>query len=242
MFLAVIVLLWDEIVLRAAIPPYIFPTPLLVWRYIVHNIGSLLEDTKLTLAESIAGTVLGSLTGLTLACIFVYNRVARDGLYPFVVTFKAIPLVAIAPLMIIWFGNGVFGKIVMCSTISFFPMVVNCMQGLRDVDPLLLELMDSLSATRLQVFRMLRLWSFLPSFFSGLQVTATLSVVGALVAELSGSDKGIGHAILLASYHNDTPMLFAAISVISVATLLLVLCIQLTEHYALFWLPKEKKN
>jgi NitT/TauT family transport system permease protein len=130
---------------------------------------------------------------------------------PFVVAFQAVPLIAIAPLLVLWFGNGAAGKIVMAAIICFFPAVINLTRGLRAVRPSAVMLLRSLSATPVQILRYVRIPSAVPYAFAALRISATLSVIGAIVAEISGATRGLGFRIVVSSYRTDTRMLFAAL-------------------------------
>ena len=151
------------------------------------------------------------------------------------IALKAIPLVAIAPLLVLWFGSGILGKIVMAALICFFPAIVNTTAGLKAIDRDALYMMQSISATKWQIFIKLRLPNSLPYFFSGLKISSTLAVVGAIVAELAGADKGIGYTILISSYRLETNMLFAAIVAASIGGIAFFGVISWVERLWLYW-------
>ena len=154
---------------------------------------------------------------------------------PYVVAFKAIPLIALAPILTIWFDNSMLGKVVMSCLICFFPIVVSATTGLRDVSPSSLDLMHSLYANWWQILIKVRLPAAAPHIFAALKVASTLSIIGSIVAELTGADKGIGYLIIVSSYRLDTPAMFAAIIVSAAAGILFFFSIAWAERKVLNW-------
>ena len=160
--------------------------------------GSLLLHTGVTLAEVLLGLLAGTLAAVMLGYAVAKSRLFERIVSPYLVASQAIPIVAIAPLLVIWFGPGMFSKVLICSLIVFFPVLVNTVVGVRAVPRLLHDLMGSLRATRWQTLRLLELPAALPILLGGLRIGATLSVIGAVVGELVGSDKGLGFLVNLA--------------------------------------------
>jgi len=203
--------LWESAVRLFEIPKYLIPAPTQVALTIAHSWPSLFKDAGVTLGEAALGFALGTSFAFVVGAAFVHSQLIEDGLAPYMVALQAVPIVAMAPLLIIWFGNGLLSKIVMAAIICFFPMVVTSAAGLRLASSDALDLMRVLSASKWQVFLKLRLPASLPFVFSGLRISATLSVIGAVVAELAGATRGIGYQIMISSYQTDTPTLFAAV-------------------------------
>jgi NitT/TauT family transport system permease protein len=197
--------------------------------------GILFRNTIVTLIEAILGFLVGCSFGFILAIIFVYFKTLKMSFYPYAIALKTIPIIAIAPLLIVWFGNGLFSKIVMSALICFFPMVVNTVRGLSSVDSDTLDLFNSLNANKIQIFFKLRLPTSLPYVFSALKISTTLSVIGAIVGELSGANIGIGYIILVSSYKMQTKVLFAAITSSAIGGILFFAVIGLIEKEILRW-------
>ncbi|MDI6798126.1 MAG: ABC transporter permease, partial [Desulfatibacillaceae bacterium] len=181
-FFILILLVWSAVIKIFDVPSYIAPSPVDVGASISKNARHLLEQTGITMAEAVLGFLVANICGIALSIAFVHSRAVERSVYPYTIALKAVPLVAIAPLLTLWFGTGFLGKVIMAATISFFPIIVNATIGLKSVDPEALHLMRSLSASRLQILLKLRLPSSLPYIFSGLKISSTLSVIGAIVA------------------------------------------------------------
>ncbi|MCK5245197.1 MAG: ABC transporter permease [Desulfobacterales bacterium] len=210
-FLILLIMIWEIAVRLFKIPSYLIPSPTIVSATILKNLTSLLMDSAVTLFEAVLGFMLGTLLAFFVAVLFTHSQIIEKSVSPYFVALQAVPIVATAPLLIIWFGNGLFSKVVMAAMICFFPMVVNSAAGLKSISENELDLMRLFSANPSQIFFKLRLPASLPFLFSGLKISATLSVIGAVVAELAGATKGLGFQILISSYQTDTPFLFAAV-------------------------------
>jgi NitT/TauT family transport system permease protein len=230
-----IILLWELADLIFNIPPYILPSPMDILRVISERALSLLRQLGWTMLEAVLGFLLGSGIAFLTAAVFVHVRVIERSIYPWAIVLQTVPIVAIAPLLTIWMGFGLTPKMTIAAIICFFPMLVNSARGLRAVSPQALELMHILSASKRDIFFKLRLPSSLPYVFSGLKVASTLSVIGAIVAEFTGADRGIGYVVVAASYRIDTKLMFAGIAYSSVAGILFFNLISLLEKLLLRW-------
>lgn len=235
LFFILVILFWEGITTILKVPNYLIPSPQEVSLEIYKNASLLLVNTGVTILESIFGFIIGSGFGFLIASGFAHSSKMEKSVYPYMIALKAIPLVAIAPLLILWFGDGIFGKMIMAALICFFPAIVNTTIGLKAVSRDALYLMHSLSATKWQIFAKLRLPTSMPYFFSALKISSTLAVVGAIVAELAGSDRGIGYLILISSYRMDTVTLFAAIIAASAAGVAFFGVISWLEKKSLYW-------
>jgi NitT/TauT family transport system permease protein len=173
--------------------------------------------------------------GGLLAVAFVHSRSLELGVYPYAIALKTVPIVAIAPLLVVWCGNGILPKVIVSAIISFFPVVVNTTKGLRSVDTEAFDLFDSMSASRGQVFWKLRVPSALPYLFAALKISCTLAVIGAIVGEFSGADKGLGFFILISSYRLETVDMFVGILVSSLLGILFFYGVALVEHLVVPW-------
>lgn len=197
--------------------------------------GSLPFHTGITLLE----IVLGLLTGVTFATIVGYvlakSRSLERVLSPYLVASQAIPVVAIAPLLVIWFGDGILSKVIICALIVFFPVLVNTIVGVRAVPVSLYDLMNSLHATRAQILWKVEVPASLPVFLGGLRIGATLSVIGAIVGELVSAEQGLGFLLQLGDFQYDTAMVFVAVFTLVALALMLYGIVTLLERRFLKW-------
>jgi NitT/TauT family transport system permease protein len=229
--------LWDVFVKIGDFPPYIFPSPARVLDRLLVSVGdgSLLRNTLYTLVEVLVGLILGVTAATALGYLLAKSLSIERILSPYIIASQAVPIVAIAPLLIRWFGSGSLSKILICSLIVFFPVLVNTVVGLRSVPNELRDLMKSLRATRSQTFRYLEIPAALPIFLGGLRIGATLAVIGAIVGEFVGADRGLGFLINQSRGLYDTAMVFVAIMTLVVMALSLYFSVVLLEKYTLSW-------
>ncbi len=230
-----ILIAWQVIDIALNVPPYILPSPAEILAVIQTRSLQLLRELGWTMVEAFGGFILGSGLAFLTATVFVHVRVVERSIYPWAVVLQTVPIVAIAPLLTIWFGFGLAPKMIIAAVICFFPMLVNSTRGLRSISPQALELMRILSASRRDIFLRLRLPSSLPYVFSGLKVASTLSVIGAIVAEFTGADRGIGYLVVAASYRIDTRLMFAGIAYSSAAGILFFNFVSGMEKLLLRW-------
>ena len=226
---------WAGAVRLFDIPPYLLPAPQAVGARLISDWRLLVTDFSLTALEATAGFVLASVSSFCVAALFVHYRPARAAVMPYLIGLKAVPLIAMAPLLVLWLGNGLISKVAMAALVCFFPVVVNLARGLSDVPPEQLELMTILSATRRQVFTHIRLPNSLPYLFAALKIASTLAVVGAIVAEFSGANGGIGYLILIAALRLDTDMLVGGILLATLLGLLLYYAVEAIERRVVYW-------
>lgn len=232
---------WELLVRWQEYPAFILPSPLLVVRKLAQTVvdGSLLRNSLVTLREVVLGLVLGVGAGLLLGYWLGKNRTVETLVAPWLVASQSIPIVAIAPLLVIWFGTGLLSKVLVCALITFFPTLISTIVGLRSLDPNLRDLMLSLQADRWQRFTLLELPAALPILFAGLKLSVILAVVGAVVGELMGANAGLGYMINLARGVFDTPLLFVAIIGLVLIAQLLYLCVALLERRYTRWRETE---
>lgn len=233
----VAVLVWKLIIVIWQLPAFILPGPGLVVERFLRAVGdgTLLRHSLITLTEVLAGLLVGSVMAILTGYLLAKSPAAERFLSPYLVASQAVPLVAIAPLLIIWFGPGIFSKVLICSLIVFFPVLINTIVGLRAVPENLRDLMRSLRASRTEVLRLLEVPAALPVFLGGLRVGATLSVIGAVVGEFVGSDRGLGFLINVGRGQYDTALVFAAIFTLILMALLLYGAVILAERRLLHW-------
>jgi NitT/TauT family transport system permease protein len=204
---------WQGVVLLFGMSPVVFPGPSKVAFALFNHFGQLLYHAGITLLESVLGFLLGGVVAIGLAVLFVFSRNTERALYPYAIAMKAIPLVALAPIVVAWFGGDLISKVILAAVISFFPILVNAVDGLKNTEPEALDLMKSFSASRWSIFAKLQWPGARPQIFAGLKIASSFSVVGAVVAEFVSAQSGIGFIIKSSSYYLDTDLTFAAIFV-----------------------------
>jgi len=237
--LVVGVALWQAVTVWTHVPAFILPGPGLVWLSFLRALsdGSLLRNTWVTFQEVILGLLLGSGLATILGYLLAKSRLAERLLAPYLVASQAIPTVAIAPLLIIWFGSGMPSKVLICALIVFFPVLVNTMVGLQAVPENLKDLMASLQATPWQTLRYLEVPAALPVFLGGLRIGATLAVIGAVVGEFVAANQGLGFLISVARGQYDTALVFVAIFTLVLLALALYGIVLWLESRLLAWQP-----
>lgn len=236
-FLTITGFLWWLISRLGNYPSFILPSPLDVWnRFVVSiNDGSLIRHSLVTLKEIMAGLAFGVSVATALGYALAKSRTFEKLVSPYIVASQSVPIVAIAPILIIWFGSGISSKILICSLIVFFPVLVNTVVGLRSIPNELQDLMRSLKASRWQTIFKLEIPGALPVFLGGLRVGATLSVIGAVVGEFVGSDKGLGFMINLGRGQYDTALVFVSVFTLIIMAMSLYGIVILLEKRLLSW-------
>lgn len=234
-FIISVVIIWEIIVKLFNVPEYLLPTPssIIMRIFLIKNI--ILLNAAYTAMESLLGFFLGSTIGIFLAIAFINSRPLELGVYPYAIALKTIPVVALAPLLVVWLGNGLLPKIIISAIISFFPVVVNTTKGLRSVDPEALDLFQSMASTKCQIFFKLRVPCALPFLFSALRISSTLAVIGAIVGEFSGADRGLGYFIMISSHRLETVDMFVGILASSLLGMLIFYSIVSIERIAIPW-------
>ncbi len=230
-------LLWQLASGWSGLPAFILPSPFQVWARAITawNDGSLPRHSLVTLGEVLAGLASGVGLAMALGYLLAKSVTFERVLSPYIIASQAIPIVAIAPLLVIWFGPGMLSKILICALIVFFPVLVNTIVGLRSVPEELQELMRSLRTTRWQMIRYLEIPSTLPIFLGGLRIGATLSVIGAVVGEFAGSDRGLGFLINVGRGSYDTALVFVAVFALILMALALYGVVLVLEARLLSW-------
>jgi len=235
--LAAGLLAWWIAARYSGLPSFILPSPAQVWTRSLRALtdGSLFMHAGVTLFEILTGLLVGALAATILGYLVAKSRALERILSPYLVASQAVPLVAIAPLLVIWFGPGIFSKILICALIVFFPVLVNTVVGVRAVPIALHNLMRSLRATRGQILLKLEIPAALPVFLGGLRIGATLSVIGAVVGELVGADMGLGFLINVGRGQYDTALVFVAIFALVALALSLYGLVAFAEKRLLSW-------
>ncbi len=228
---------WELLVRVFDVPKIVVPAPSAVAVSLWQGMqGDMLVHFGVTFYETMAGFVVGSLFGLVLGALISQFRLLERTLYPYVVAFQTLPKVAIAPIIVIWFGYGVTSKIVITATIAFFPLLANTIVGLRAAPVEQIELMVAFTASRWQIFRLARLPHALPYIFVGLDVAIVLSVIGAIVGEFVGAQAGLGYLILQRNFNMDMAGVFAILVVLSAMGVGLHMAVNLIQRRVVFWM------
>lgn len=235
--LALAILLWELAVRWSGYPAFTLPPPGLVWArfWQVLGNGSLARHVWVTLQEVLGGLALGVGTATVLGYMLAKAPLFERFVSPYIVASQSIPVVAIAPLLIRWFGPGMLSKVLICALIVFFPVLINTIVGLRSVPEELQELMRSLRASRLQTATYLEVPAALPVFLGGLRIGATLSVIGAVVGEFVGADRGLGFLINVGRGQYDTALVFVAVFTLITLALALYGLVVFLEARLLSW-------
>ena len=234
--------LWEAVVRGFDIPAFILPPPsqvaMALWRGFAS--GLYLQHLAHTLLETMLGFVAGSALGLILGTLVAMSRPVEFFLYPYIVMFQSLPKVALAPLIVVWFGLGLTSKVINAALIAFFPLLVNTMVGLRSADEERVSLMRSLAASERQIFWMLRLPNALPFVMAGLDVAMIFALIGAIVAEFVGAQAGLGMLIQSMNFSMDVAGQFSVLLILSILGLILNSIIVGIRRRVLFWDEREK--
>lgn len=228
-------LAWELAVRGFRIPEFILPAPSQVIALFAEGRAPILSHTWVTLLEIVLGFFGAIFLGIGLAILITVSKGFEQAVYPLLVASQAVPKLAVAPLFVIWMGFGMDAKIAIAVLITFFPVVIDTVTGLRSAPIEMIYLARSMGAGRWQVFRYFVLPNALPSIFSGLKVAITLSVAGAIVGEFVGADRGLGYLILLATGKMQTDLVFGAITVLALIGILLFYLVLVAERLALPW-------
>ncbi|WP_134684107.1 ABC transporter permease [Brevibacillus migulae] len=228
--MALFLIMWEGICRGFSIPAFILPPPSDVFRSL-WDIREQLFGIHLwvTLREALLGLLLAILFGIGLSMAMTFSRIVERLVYPYLVISQTIPIIALSPIFILWFGYDLSGKIAVTVLFTFFPIVVSLYDGLRHTDPDMVNLLRTMGATQKQIFWKLQIPSSLPHFFSGLKVAATYSVAGATIGEWLGSSAGLGYFARRASGNFQAPALFASVVLLSLMGILLFWLVSLLE-------------
>lgn len=235
----VVLLVWHFGVVLLGIKEYILPTPLAAIKTLFEAKYRWSFNFMATFYEVVGGFILSALVGVFLGIAIIWSDWLKRAILPFLVFVNTLPKIAIAPLFMIWFGYGILPNILIVVLISFFPMVINAATGLAAVEEDLLDLVDYLHATKWQKLKMIQLPNSLPYIFSGLKITSTTAVVGAIVGEFIASDKGLGSVIISSQTTLSTPAIFGSLILISAIGLGLFWAVGVMERVLMPW-EKQK--
>lgn len=235
---AAVLVLWEAAIRLFNIHTFVLPAPTAIAVSLLENRDQLAVAAQATALEVLFGFVLAAITGGAVALVIVrFERFGR-ALYPLIVLFQNVPKVALAPIFILWFGYDLAPKVLLIVVIAFFPVAIDMLAGLQSVEPSFVSLMRSVGASNGKILLRVRIPHSLPYLMAGLKVAITFSVIGAIVGEFAGANKGLGYVIQFASTQLDTPLIFAALIVVSVLGLAFYYVVEFTERMMVPWAPK----
>jgi ABC-type nitrate/sulfonate/bicarbonate transport system permease component len=234
-FIVLLLVTWEYWVRWKAVQEWILPGPALIARTLADNLPLILKHAQTTLMECLAGFALAIILSFVLAFAMDEVLLLRRALYPLLIASQTVPIISVAPLFIIWFGYGVMPKIIVVILVCFFPIALSLLGGLAAVDREYLELFRSMKATRLDIFRMVKLPLALPSFFSGLKIAASYSVMGAVIGEWLGAKEGLGMYMTIAQRSFQVDRVFAAILIVTALSAALFALVALIERLVIPW-------
>ena len=236
LFLIILILLiWEIIVRSLGIPDYVVPT----WQQVISELYMkpmfFIEHSLITLMEAFSGFILGMIFSIFLAAVMVHNNLLERSIYPIALMLKVTPIIAIAPLIVIWLGFGYSPKIFITFLITFFPILINALTGFKDVDNNKYRFFQILNASKFEIFLKLRFFTAIPYLFSAFKISIPLSVIGAVVGEWFTGNSGLGSIILVSNNELQTSTLFASILLLSLIGCSLTVCTNLLEKKVVFW-------
>jgi len=242
LLIAAVLVMWEALVRLFAIPQFILPAPSNVFIAFYRGFASglYIDHIWITVSETLLGFVFGTALAFMLGTVIALSRPVEYFLYPFVVMFQAMPKVALAPLIIVWFGLGLTSKVVNAALVAFFPLMVNTIVGLRSAEEDKVNLMKSLAATRGQIFWMLQLPNAMPYIFAGLEIAMIFALIGAIVAEFVGAQAGLGMLIQSMNFTMDVAGQFSVLLLLSIIGLGLNWIVISVRRRVLFWDPSQK--
>jgi len=236
------VVAWELWVQLSDVPKWQLPAPSEIIRELISSWSILWKHTMITVQEVVFGFLFALVVGLLLAVGISYSRILEKSLYPIVISSQTIPIIAIAPLLLIWVGYGMTSKVIVVALICFYPITVNTVDGLRSVGTDMINMMRTLGASRWQIFTKLQIPTSLPYMFSGIRVGISISVIGAVIGEWVGASSGLGFLIIQSQAVLLTSRVFAAIAVLSIMGVSLFLLSSLTERLMLPWYHDSKST
>ena len=233
--LALIGIAWEASTRALEVPPWILPAPTQIARAAFDSMGTLPEHLRTTLTEAAVGLVAGASLGVAVALVMASSSLARRVVYPLIVISQNVPMIVLAPLLVIWFGFGMLPKVLIVALVGFFPIAVGMTEALLRADPEMIELVRSMGASRMQVLRTVRLPGALPAFFAGLRISATYAIFGAVIGEWVGASSGLGLFITRSQRAFRTDQVFVAVIVIAALSIALFYIVGYVARLVMPW-------
>lgn len=240
--IAVILLGWEVVSISGIVPSYMLPSPVAVLTALFGDLPTILFHAKFTLLESFYGLLIGIALAFVFATMMDRFRVMDQAFYPIMIITQTIPTIAIAPILVLWMGFGMAPKITLVVITTFFPITIGLLDGYKSVDPDAIRLMKAMGASRAQIFRHVKFPGALPQFFSGLKISASYAVVGAVVSEWLGGFNGLGVYMTRVKKAYSFDKMFAVIIFIVIISLLLLLAVNIVSRITMPWLQVEKEK
>ena len=237
---AFILFLWEMVGRLNILPAYLLPPPSRIVTAMIRNADLLYRHARVTLLQAVLGFLIAMLLGCLLALWLDHSPLARKTLYPYLITSQTVPIIVLAPLFAMWFGFGILPKVLIVVLVCFFPITISLLEGLATVDRELMDLMHAMNATTWQKYRWVKLPAAMPSLFSGLKISGTYSIMGAVIGEWIGGRMGLGVYMLRVRQSFATDQVFAVITVIVMLSILVLKLIQLAEKKAMPWLQHDR--
>jgi NitT/TauT family transport system permease protein len=235
-----VLIVWEVIVRVFHVPDYLLPPPTQIFARMVAERELLIQYMYVTLAETVLGFALAVSLGVAAAILVTTSERIKDVVMPLIVVTQLVPKVAIAPLILIWFGYGIPSKIVMAFLIAFFPIVIDMIAGLTMVEKELVDLLRSLGASRWKIFVKAQIPNSLPFLFSGMRISITLAIIGAIVGEFVGGSSGLGYLIVVATSQLKTELVFASLVVLTIVGFALFTIVGMAERFFIPWSSRER--
>ena len=232
---------WQGVVIVFDLPLWRLPSPSDIGKALVESRGSLWGHFQATLWETVIGYLAAVAIGIPLAILIVYSRFLERTLYPILLALQSVPKIAIAPILVLWFGFGTLPKAILIVLVALFPIVISTATGLKSTPPEFMEVAESLSASQIQIFRKVRFPAALPHIFVGLKVAISLAVIGAVIGEFVGANRGLGFVILISQGNVRTDLAFASMVLLSLMSIALFYGIVGLERLMVPWAKDQEK-
>ena len=239
---AAILVAWEVAVRLLAIPRYVLPAPSEIAAKIFIDRKIIFSQLGVTLFEILSGYLLSCVVGFCLSVLIVYSTAFRRGVLPLVVASQTIPVIAIAPILVIWFGYNLIPRIIITALVAFFPLTISFVTGLQTIEPAFIDFFRSLKANEIQIFTKLRFPAALPNIFGGLKVASTLAVIGATIGEWVGASAGLGYLMAQDTMQLNTTRVFAALFVLGAFGMAFFAAVGLIERLSMPWVYRRTKR
>ena len=230
-----LIVCWQLVIVLFSIPEFILPTPYVTGISFLSKLGLLFPHALATIYETCVGLGLAIIFSVIFSVILVWFKLVEKTVMPIMVFLQTTPKIAVAPLFLVWFGVGYTPKVIISFWLAYFPIVINMITGLRDIQPEMIDLASSMSASKLQTFVKIRLPNSLPYFFSGLKLGGIVALLGAVVGEYVGADKGLGYLIMWANSSYDIKLLFSVVIALVLLGKVIYSIVTWIEKYAISW-------
>lgn len=234
-FLIILILIWQLVVDKGLIPKFILPSPLDVITTTIKTFGDLKEHILTTLLEAGTGFAIAVLLSLLLAVLMDTVKIIKKAIYPLLIISQTVPIIALAPLFVIWFGFGLLPKVIVVVLVCFFPIVVSLLDGIQSVDVDVINLMKSMGASKIRIFTLVKFPAAMVSFFSGLRIAATYSIMGAVIGEWLGGEGGLGVYMMRVKHSYAMDKVFSVILIIILLSMILFKLIDLIQYISMPW-------